>query len=66
MHWFNLIEFDELHKRVDIDINLTSKTSNFDYCHFSKILILSFWLNLAYTGSYNLSYVDVFGCLIAL
>ncbi|RXH78935.1 hypothetical protein DVH24_034142 [Malus domestica] len=23
MHWYNLIEFDELHKRVDRDVNLT-------------------------------------------
>ncbi|XP_070677151.1 replication protein A 70 kDa DNA-binding subunit B-like [Malus domestica] len=23
MHWFNLIEFDELHKKVDRDVNLT-------------------------------------------
>ncbi|RXI05101.1 hypothetical protein DVH24_006358, partial [Malus domestica] len=25
MHWFNLIEFDELHKKVDRDVNLTGK-----------------------------------------
>lgn len=42
MHWFNLIEFDNLDQRVDKDVHLTGKSSNFDDCRYSKIIVLSF------------------------